>query len=117
MNDTNSIDKIERFMNEVRLLSACLFAHVVGIHFAVINGIFQGPYGQKRTVVYHVTSYAKYGELYRIVRETEHFKEPLARTYILQLLKGKYFCVTEKVWIICIQLAYRTVTLSWRIYY
>ena len=88
MKDITSIDKLEKFMNEVRLLASCSSSQVVEIQAVSINGTLINSHGQKRTVVYHVTQYAKHGELYRLIKETESFDEKLGRTYFVQLLKG-----------------------------
>ena len=89
MKDISSLEKLESFMNEVRLLSCCTSPHVVEIQAVSISGVLVNSFGQKQTVVYHVTQYAKHGELFRLIKETECFDERLARTYYLQLLKGK----------------------------
>ncbi len=88
MKDVTSLDKLEKFMNEARLLALCTSEHVIGLQAVFINGTLVNSRGQKRAVVYHVTQYASYGELYRLVKETEFFDERLARTYFFQLLKG-----------------------------
>ncbi len=88
MKDISSPEKLEKFMNEVRLLSSCTSAHIVEIQAVSINGTLITSQGQKKTVVYHVTQYAQHGELFRLIKETECFDEKLARSYFVQLLKG-----------------------------
>ena len=88
MKDISSVDKLEKFMNEVRLLSLCYTPHVLGIEAVSISGTFVRTHGLKRQIVYHVTQYAKYGELFRLIKESECFDEILSRTYFLQLLNG-----------------------------
>ncbi len=88
MKDMNSLDKLEKFMNEARLLSLCSEPSVVGMRAVSIAGTLVNQMGHKRNIVYHVTCYAKYGELYQIIKDTGSFSERLARTYFLQLIKG-----------------------------
>jgi serine/threonine protein kinase len=88
MKDVSSQEQLEKFMNEVRLLASCEFEHIVRIKAVSINGVFVNMHGQKKIVVYHVTQYARQGEFYRLLKETQWFDEKLARTYFVQLLKG-----------------------------
>jgi len=88
MKDVSSIEKLEKFMNEVRLLSSSSWQNIVELQAVSINGILTNSHGQKRNVVYHVTQFAKYGEIFQLIKETECFNEKLARTYFIQLLKG-----------------------------
>ena len=88
MKDVSSRDNLEKFMNEVRPLSVCESDHIVNLQAISINGVLVNSQGQKRTVIYHVTKYARNGEFYRFIRETECIDEKLARTYFIQLLKG-----------------------------
>ena len=87
MKDMNSLDKLEKFLNEARLLSLCSESSIVGIKAVSISGTLISA-GHKRPVVYHVTNYAKYGELYNLIKDTGSFSERLARTYFVQLLRG-----------------------------
>ena len=88
MKDISSLDKLEKFMNEARLLSLCNEPSIVRMRGVSIAGTLVNQAGHKRNIVYHVTCYAKFGELYQIIKDTGSFSEPLARTYFLQLLKG-----------------------------
>ena len=92
MKDITSIDKLDKFMNEVRLLSSSISTYIVEIQTVSVNGTFVSASGQKKAVVYHATQYAGFGELYKLVKETGCFDERLARTYFLQLMKGKTVC-------------------------
>ena len=75
-------------MNEVRLLSQCSQKHVVQIISASITGTVTKSSGKKKGAVYYVMSYAKYGEIYRLIRETGRFAETQARSFFVQLLDG-----------------------------
>eukprot|EP01022_Parablepharisma_sp_SALTPOND_P001961 TRINITY_DN1080_c0_g1_i1.p2 TRINITY_DN1080_c0_g1~~TRINITY_DN1080_c0_g1_i1.p2 ORF type:complete len:352 (+),score=22.30 TRINITY_DN1080_c0_g1_i1:311-1366(+) len=85
----NSAEKLAYFMNEVRLLSQCSHKHVVQIISASISGALVKPTGKKKPAVYYVMCHAKYGEIYRLVRETGRFTEVQARSFFRQLLGGK----------------------------
>ena len=88
MKDINSLEKLEKFMNEARLLSLCSEPNIVRMRAVSIAGTLVNQAGHKRNIVYHVTCYAMYGELYQLIKDTGCFSERLARTYFLQLLKG-----------------------------
>ena len=88
MKKVTSTSELESFMNEVKLLSQCEFKHIVGIRSVSVSGILVKPSKQKQEIVYHVTNYAKYGELYSILKCIGPFSEKLARTFFTQLLKG-----------------------------
>jgi len=88
MKDISSHEQLEKFMNEVRLLASCEFERIIRLKAASINGVLVNMHGQKSIVVYHVTQYARHGEFYRLLKETQCFDEKLARTYFVQLLKG-----------------------------
>lgn len=87
-NQVNSSEKLLYFMNEVRLLSQLNQNHIVEIVAASIAGTLIKARGTKKTVAYYVMAYARYGELYRITKETGRFTEIQARTFFFQLLDG-----------------------------
>ncbi len=87
MKDVSSFEKLDKFLNEARLLSFCADSSIVGIKAVSISGTYCTA-GHKRPVVYHVTRFAKYGEIYNLIKDTGSFAEPLARTYFVQLLRG-----------------------------
>lgn len=88
MKDVSSNEQVEKFMNEVRYLASCDYKHIIQVQTVSINAILVTANGSKKVVVYHVTQYAKHGEFYRLLTETQYFDEKLARTYFVQLLKG-----------------------------
>lgn len=85
----NSQEKLSYFMNEVRLLSQCCLPSIVEIISVSISGIYSKVSGGKKPAVYYVMRYAKYGDIFRHVRETGRFPEVLARTFFVQLIQGK----------------------------
>ncbi len=76
------------FMDEVRLLSLCNHPHVVSLRAASVVGTLTRASGTKRNVAYHVTDYARFGELYKLVKKTGPLPEQVARAYFRQLLAG-----------------------------
>ena len=96
MKDASSLEKLDKFLNEARLLSFCSDASIVGIKAVSISGTYC-TVSHKRPVVYHVTHYAKYGELYNLIKDTGPFSERLARTYFVQLLKGSLERLTSRI--------------------
>eukprot|EP00830_Metopus_es_P009140 TRINITY_DN18848_c0_g1_i2.p1 TRINITY_DN18848_c0_g1~~TRINITY_DN18848_c0_g1_i2.p1 ORF type:complete len:421 (+),score=57.94 TRINITY_DN18848_c0_g1_i2:49-1311(+) len=87
----NSQEKLSYFMNEVRLLSQCCLPSIVEIISVSISGIYSKASGGKKPAVYYVMRYAKYGDIFRHVRETGRFPEVLARTFFVQLIQGLEF--------------------------
>jgi serine/threonine protein kinase len=85
----NSPEKLLYFMNEVRLLSQCYQKHVVEITTASVSGTLIKARGIKKTAVYYVMAHARYGEIYRLIKETGRLSEIQARTFFSQLLDGK----------------------------
>lgn len=75
-------------MNEVRLLAQSSDKHIVKIIAASVCGTLVKTSGRKKYVAYYVMPYAKYGELYRLVKETGRFSEMQARSFFCQLLDG-----------------------------
>lgn len=88
----NTLEKILYFMNEVRLLSQSFQKHIVEIIAASVSGTLVKARGEKKSAVYYVMCYARYGELYRLIKETGRLTEPQARSLFSQLLDGS---VTE----------------------
>jgi len=86
----NTIEKLSYFMNEVRLLSECTHKNVVQIISTSISGTIVKPSGIKKSAVYYVMSYARYGEIFKLVRETGRFSEIQARTFFQQLIDGNF---------------------------
>jgi serine/threonine protein kinase len=84
----NSAEKLEKFMNEVRLLSQCRHPHVVEISAVSLLGTLIKASGSKKDAIYYAMPFVKFGELYKVIRETGPFQEELARTLFLQALSG-----------------------------
>lgn len=88
MKDANSAEKLDKFMNEIRILSLCDHPNVIQLKSVSIMGTFITSGSQKRTIVYHVSNYAKYGELYKIIQEIGGLPEKIARVWFIQLLNA-----------------------------
>lgn len=86
MKDVNTVDKLDKFMCEVRILAQCDDKHIIGINAASVMGVYTGLH--KKPIVYHVTHYAKFGELFQFVQEIGPLSEKLARTWFHQILDG-----------------------------
>ena len=84
----NTPEKLLYFMNEVRILSQSSQKHVVEIISASVSGTLVKSRGVKKTAVYYAMCYAKYGELYRLIKETGRVTEMQARSIFSQLLDG-----------------------------
>jgi len=84
----NSTEKLLHFMNEVRLLSQCYQKHVVEIITTSVCGTLIKARGVKKNAVYYVMAHARYGEIYRLIKETGRLSEIQARTFFTQLLDG-----------------------------
>ncbi len=97
MRDVGSALKLQEFMEEVRLLAQCESRHVVRLQSVSITGVLVSPGATRKSVVYHITNYATYGELYQIIRETGAFTERLARTYFTQLLRGLEYLHSRQI--------------------
>ena len=95
----NSAEKLSYFMNEVRILSQCQSPgkNIVDIIAASISGMMVKSSGRKKAAVYYVMSYARHGEIYRLVRETGRFTEILARTFFIQIIRGKADSLTSRL--------------------
>ena len=87
MKETESTLQINSFMDEVRLLSQCKNRQIIQLISASTKGCSVTT-KSKKFIFYIATTYAKFGELYKIIREMGPLDEPLARTYFFQLLKG-----------------------------
>lgn len=87
MYETASSSQLNSFTEEVRLLSQCKSPQIVRLISSSTAGYLITA-NSKKTISYIVTTYSKYGELYKIIKETGPFDEILARTYFFQLLKG-----------------------------
>lgn len=85
--DTSSSFQLNSFMEEIRILSQCKNIQIVNLLSASTTGCLVTD-NSKKPISYIVTSYAKFGELYKIIQETGPLSEPLARSYFVQLLKG-----------------------------
>ena len=96
MKEMSSSSQLEAFMDEVRTLSQCENRQVIHLLSASISGSFSTPHS-KKTMAYIVTSYAKFGEVYKLIRETGPLGEPLARTYFFQLIKGLEYLHSLKI--------------------
>ncbi len=88
MKDVGTVQRLQEFMEEARLLAQCENQHVVQLQAVSVTGSLVGPRAGRKSVVYHVTNYAAYGEFYKLIRETGALTETLARTYLRQLLQG-----------------------------
>lgn len=84
----NTQEKMVYFMNEIRLLSQSYQKHIVEIIAASVSGTLIKARGEKRSAVYYVMSYARYGEIYRLIKETGRLTEIQARSLFTQLLHG-----------------------------
>ncbi len=84
----NTPEKVEKFMNEVRLLSRCSSPNVVQIQHVSIAGTLVKSCGSKRPAVYYVMRYAVYGEIFSMVQDRGRLTEQLARTFFVQIIKG-----------------------------
>ena len=84
----NSKDKLEGFMNEVRVLSKCNHQNVIGINRASVSGILEKSDFKIKKIAYYIMPYAVYGELFNVISLSGRFDEKLARTYFLQLHYG-----------------------------
>lgn len=87
----NTTDKMVCFMNEVRLLTQVSQKNIVTIIAASVSGTYIKNNGNKKNIAYYIMSYAKYGEIYRLIRETGRFNEIQARSFFVQLLDGNYY--------------------------
>lgn len=81
------VPDINAFTEEARILSLCKDRQIVKLLSASTKGCLITE-GSKEAIWYIATSYAKFGELYKVIQETGPLDEPLARTYFFQLLKG-----------------------------
>eukprot|EP00826_Nyctotherus_ovalis_P006287 TRINITY_DN11471_c0_g2_i1.p1 TRINITY_DN11471_c0_g2~~TRINITY_DN11471_c0_g2_i1.p1 ORF type:complete len:377 (-),score=74.05 TRINITY_DN11471_c0_g2_i1:75-1205(-) len=78
--------QINSFMEEVRIMAQCKHSNVLGIIAASSTGCLMPK--AKKGISYIIMSYAKFGELFKIIQDTGPLNETLARSYFLQLLKG-----------------------------
>lgn len=87
MKEISSISQLDAFMEELRILSKCENRQIVKLISASLSGVLITQ-ASKKSIVYIALSYAKFGELYKLIQETGPLSEPLVRTYFFQLLKS-----------------------------
>ena len=87
MKSTESVSELNSFTEEVGILSQCNNQQIIKLLSASTKGCLIMSH-IKKTISYIVTSYAKFGELFKVILETGPLEEALARTYFLQLIKG-----------------------------
>ena len=81
-------DKLEKFMNEARLLSQFKNEHIVELIAVSTTGRLAKTAAPPRPVVYYAMRHIQHGELLRPIIDTGRFSEQVARTLFLQLLQG-----------------------------
>lgn len=84
----NTHEKLEKLMNEVRLLSQCSHPNVVELLSISVTGTLVKASGYKKHVIYYVMPYMVFGELCKIMYETGRFQEVLARTFFTHVISG-----------------------------
>jgi len=81
-----SVFKLNSFIEEARIISQCKHPHIINILSASSTGCVIPK--SRKPIAYIAMSYAKFGELFKIIQETGPLNEILTRTYFFQLLKG-----------------------------
>lgn len=51
-----------------------------------VGGIYRSPDGTARRILYYVMKFASYGELHRLIKDSEMFTEKLARIIFRKLI-------------------------------
>ena len=77
---------LKLFLNEIEM---CLKAHhrgVIQITDFQVGGVYRSPDGHARRILYYVMKFASYGELHRLVKDSEMFSEKLARMIFRKLI-------------------------------
>jgi len=93
----NTPEKIEKFMNEIRILSQCNNSHIIQILRVSLSGVLKKADGTKKLAVYYVMKYAFFGEIFSLVQEKGRLPENLVRTFILQLLDGLQYLHSNRI--------------------
>jgi serine/threonine protein kinase len=93
----NSVEKIDKFMSEVRLLAQSVNTNIVEIISVSLSVIYVDSWGNKRSVAYYCMKCAKYGELYKLIRATGSFQEKIARSIFVQLISGNNSFILFKI--------------------
>ena len=81
-------EKLDRFMEEVRILAQCSHKNIIKILGACISGTLIRGDGSKKSLSYIVLKYAKFGEIYRLINLTGKFSERMARTLFTHIIDG-----------------------------
>ena len=87
---TPSSDFLKNFVNEARILSICDHPNIISLKRVSISGNLV-DFSQKQEngrIAYYVTNYAKYGELFKVIKKMGALSESIARAFFLQILQG-----------------------------
>lgn len=84
----NTSEKLEIFLNEVRLISSCNNTHVINILAVSVTGVRVKRTAKKENIVYYVMPYAKNGEFFQLIALGGRLEEKIARNFFLQILQG-----------------------------
>ena len=92
LRERNNIDriKLDKFLEEVRILTDVDHENVISIKYINMHGIYRKSTGQGFRVVYYVMELAEYGELFNLLQNCR-LSEKLARFYFLELISGSKY--------------------------
>ena len=76
------------FLNEIRMSVKSKHKHIIKILDFNVGGICKSRNGEHKRVLYYVMKIVNNGELFRLIKETEHVNEKIARFIFHQLIYG-----------------------------
>ena len=79
-NEVNSVHKLQKFLNEVKLLSEAKHKNIIELLYVNIDAEYSDQWATSK-VVYYAMKFAENGELFNFVDNTPKFSEELARFY------------------------------------
>lgn len=77
---------LKSFLNEIHMCAKARHRSVIQITDFQVGGIYRSPDGHARRILYYVMKFASYGELHRLIKESEMFSEKLARIIFRKLI-------------------------------
>lgn len=77
---------LKSFLNEIRMCAKSRHRSVIQVTDFQVGGIYRSPDGHALHILYYVMKFASYGELHRLIKDSEIFSEKLARVIFRKLI-------------------------------